>query len=67
VIGKLLGHTQPATTARYAHLSADPIRAANNLIGAAITAAMGINNQRRRVRIRDARPAPAAKNIVPVQ
>ena len=40
VIGKLLGHTQPATTARYAHLAADPIRAASNLIGSAITAAM---------------------------
>ena len=24
MIGKLLGHTQPATTARYAHLAADP-------------------------------------------
>jgi integrase len=26
VIGKALGHTQPATTARYAHLTADPVR-----------------------------------------
>jgi site-specific recombinase XerD len=25
MIGKLLGHTQVATTARYAHLAADPI------------------------------------------
>ena len=41
VIGKLLGHTQPATTARYAHLAVDPIRAASNLIGAEISAAMG--------------------------
>ena len=40
MIGRLLGHTQPATTARYAHLAADPIRAASNLIGSAITAAM---------------------------
>ena len=40
MIGKLLGHTQPATTARYAHLAADPIRAASNLIGSGITAAM---------------------------
>jgi hypothetical protein len=40
VIGKLLGHSQPATTARYAHLAPDPIRAASNLIGSAITAAM---------------------------
>jgi len=28
VIGALLGHSQPATTARYAHLSADPLREA---------------------------------------
>jgi integrase len=27
IIGKLLGHSQPATTARYAHLDADPIPA----------------------------------------
>ena len=40
MIGRLLGHSQPATTARYAHLAADPIRAASNLIGAEITAAM---------------------------
>ena len=40
MIGKLLGHSQPATTARYAHLAADPIRAASNLIGSEITAAM---------------------------
>ena len=29
------------TTARYAHLSADPIRAANEAVGARIAAAMG--------------------------
>jgi hypothetical protein len=40
MIGKLLGHSQPATTARYAHLAVDPIRAASNLIGAEIDAAM---------------------------
>lgn len=40
MIGKLLGHTQPATTARYAHLAADPIRAASNLVGAEIAAVM---------------------------
>ena len=28
MIGKLLGHTQVATTARYAHLAADPVKAA---------------------------------------
>jgi hypothetical protein len=40
IIGKLLGHTQPATTARYAHLAYDPIRAASNLIGAEIASAV---------------------------
>ena len=40
IIGKLLGHTQAATTARYAHLDADPMRRAVDTIGATITAAM---------------------------
>jgi integrase len=33
IVGKLLGHSQPATTARYAHLDADPVRRASNIIG----------------------------------
>jgi integrase len=33
VIGKLLGHTQASTTARYAHLADDPLMAANEAIG----------------------------------
>ncbi len=41
VIGALLGHTQPATTARYAHLADDPLKQAANLTGARIAAAMG--------------------------
>ncbi len=32
MIGKLLGHTQVQTTARYAHLAADPVKAAANRI-----------------------------------
>lgn len=40
VIGALLGHTQPATTARYAHLADDPLKRAANLTGARIAAAM---------------------------
>jgi integrase len=40
MIGKLLGHTQASTTQRYAHLAADPVRAASNLIGAEISAVM---------------------------
>jgi integrase len=40
IIGKLLGHTQAATTHRYAHLDADPMRRAVETIGATISAAM---------------------------
>jgi integrase len=40
IIGKLLGHSQPATTQRYAHLDVDPLRRASNRIGAAISAAL---------------------------
>jgi integrase len=40
IIGKLLGHTQPATTARYSHLDADPMRRAADIIGNQIAAAM---------------------------
>jgi integrase len=41
IIGKLLGHTQPSTTARYAHLDADPLRRASEHIGTRLAAAMG--------------------------
>ncbi|SDB08668.1 site-specific integrase [Bauldia litoralis] len=37
MIGKLLGHSQPATTARYAHLASEPMRAAADRIGAEIS------------------------------
>ena len=40
IIGALLGHKHAMTTARYAHLSADPLRAANDAVGARIAAAM---------------------------
>lgn len=41
IIGKLLGHTQAATTSRYAHLDSDPLKRASETIGATIAAAMG--------------------------
>jgi integrase len=41
IIGKLLGHTQHSTTARYAHLDADPLRRASERIGRLLAAAMG--------------------------
>ena len=39
VIGQLLGHTTPTTTARYAHLFDDPLRAATERASAIITGA----------------------------
>jgi integrase len=36
VIGALLGHSQPSTTARYAHLAHDPLREAAERIGAIV-------------------------------
>ena len=40
MIGELLGHSQPATTARYAHLAADPMHRAAERIGAELAGAM---------------------------
>ena len=40
IIGRLLGHTQPATTARYAHLDTDPLRRASEKIAGTIAAAL---------------------------
>jgi len=37
----LLGHSQAATTNRYAHLASDPMHEAANTIGATLAAAMG--------------------------
>lgn len=44
VIGRLLGHTQAATTARYAHLDNDPLRRASEAIAGRIAAALNGNN-----------------------
>jgi len=40
IIGKLLEHSQLATTQRYAHLDSDPLRRAVDAIGETISAAM---------------------------
>ncbi len=42
IVGKLLGHSQPQTTARYAHLDADPLRRATDIIGDHITKVMRV-------------------------
>jgi len=41
MIGKLLGHTQVQTTARYAHLAADPIRSAADAVATSLREALG--------------------------
>ena len=41
IIGKLLGHAQPNTTQRYAHLDIDPLRRASENIGSRLATAMG--------------------------
>jgi integrase len=40
IVGKLLGHTQPQTTARYAHLAPNPVRLVADRVAAQIAAAM---------------------------
>jgi integrase len=40
MIGKMLGHTQTRTTARYAHLADDPLRQINSQVGDAIADAL---------------------------
>ena len=42
VVGKMLGHSQPVTTAIYARLSVDPVRAAAEAATSAMLAAGGV-------------------------
>lgn len=44
LIGRLLGHTQAATTHRYAHLALDPLRAAAERVGSLVTPKGGETN-----------------------
>jgi integrase len=44
ILGKLLGHRHTATTERYSHLSADPMRQAAEAIGQRIMTALGGSN-----------------------
>lgn len=41
MIGKLLGHSESQSTARYAHLTEDPVRQLNDEVGAAISELLG--------------------------
>jgi integrase len=47
IIGKMLGHTQAATTHRYAHLASDPVKAAAAAVAGKIAAAMSSDNDKR--------------------
>jgi site-specific recombinase XerD len=38
IVGRLLGHTDPLTTKRYAHVADDPLRAAAERFGSKVTA-----------------------------
>ncbi|WP_425901749.1 tyrosine-type recombinase/integrase [Agrobacterium radiobacter] len=44
LIGRLLGHTQAATTHRYAHLALDPLRAATERVGTIVSGQSSPNN-----------------------
>jgi hypothetical protein len=56
IIGKMLGHAQPATTARYAHLASDPVKAAAAAVASQIEAAMSAGGKPDPVvRLRDRR------------
>lgn len=44
IIGRLLGHSKPTTTARYAHLADDPLRRASDMIGARINESLSGGN-----------------------
>jgi integrase len=46
VVGKLLGHRHTATTERYAHLSDDPVRLANERVGAQLARPLQIGFHR---------------------
>jgi hypothetical protein len=48
IIGKMLGHSQPATTARYAYLASDPVKAAAAAVAGKIAARRASRCRRRR-------------------
>jgi integrase len=51
MIGALLGHANPSTTQRYAHLSADPLRSLNEHVGAEIERALGGAEERKVIEV----------------
>lgn len=61
IVGKLLGHSQPATTARYAHLDNDPLRRASDAIGATLAAALEGKQGAKIVRLHGGRAEGSAR------
>ena len=55
MIGKLLGHTQVATTARYTHLAADPVKAAAEQVSSEIGRRCSARDMRKLLSTSDAR------------
>jgi site-specific recombinase XerD len=45
LIGRMLGHTQPQTTARYAHLYDDSLREAAETVGAVMLPKPDLNDE----------------------
>lgn len=64
IVGKLLGHTQPQTTARYAHLDIDPVRRASDAIGRTLADALD-GRTRGRVEERTSAIPPERDEIAP--
>jgi integrase len=46
MIGALLGHSQPQTTHRYAHLAADPLRTASEAVAGQIAATLAVRRRK---------------------
>ncbi|HUS95525.1 MAG TPA: tyrosine-type recombinase/integrase, partial [Hyphomicrobiaceae bacterium] len=67
MIGKLLGHTQVQTTARYAHLANDPVKSAAGRVSDTIGAAMlgRKSSAKRRARSRGTEAGKSPKRAVP--
>lgn len=55
IVGKLLGHAQSRTTARYAHLDDDPLRKASDAIATKVAQAMG------------EMPSPPSGEVIPLR
>ncbi len=51
-IGALLGHSEPATAARYAHLAQDPVKQAADQVSGLIDMAMNSQGQKKVVKLR---------------